>query len=116
METTGKRMQLVNAACVGVLALLVSLAAHCEAVPGCVSGQLSSLQACLPAVEGDNPPKPTEACCVAIRATDATCLCNIVMAYSNSMGVNYESAMLLPKLCKHTTVPGGLTCDGNSIP
>jgi hypothetical protein len=111
METTAKRIKLVNATCVGLLALLVSAAGYCEAIPGCMSSQLTSLQACLPAVEGDNPPKPSEACCVAIRGTDSTCLCNIVTAYSNSVGINYESAMLLPKLCKHT-VPGGLTCDG----
>ena len=111
MESTAKRIKVVNAACVGLLALLVSAAGYCEAIPGCMSSQLISLQACLPAVEGDNPPKPSEACCVAIRGTDTTCLCNIVTAYSNSVGVNYESAMLLPKLCKHA-VPGGLTCDG----
>jgi hypothetical protein len=111
METTAKRIKLVNATYVGLLALLVSAAGYCEAIPGCMSSQLTSLQACLPAVEGDNPPKPSEACCVAIRGTDSTCLCNIVTAYSNSVGINYESAMLLPKLCKHT-VPGGLTCDG----
>ena len=111
MESTAKRIKVVNGACVGLLALLVSAAGYCEAIPGCMSSQLISLQACLPAVEGDNPPKPSEACCVAIRGTDTTCLCNIVTAYSNSVGVNYESAMLLPKLCKHA-VPGGLTCDG----
>ena len=83
------------------------------AMTGACSGPLSSMSICLPAVEGDNPPSPTDACCAIIRNTDTGCLCNIVTAYTNSMGVNLHASLLLPKQCKKS-IPPGYTCDGNS--
>lgn len=84
--------------------------------PNPCASSATSLSVCLPAVQGDNPPLPTDACCVAVRSTDAGCLCTIVAQYSSAisdMGVNVSAALLLPKNCKHV-LPLGYHCDGNS--
>lgn len=93
-----------------LLVAMVSPYMAAAAIPAC-AGTLSTLAPCLAAVEGENPPKPTDACCAVIRNTEPTCLCSVVTAYSNSMGVNVQSALLLPKECKRS-VPAGYTCDG----
>lgn len=84
--------------------------------PSPCSSTATSLSLCLPAVQGANPPFPTDECCAAVRTTDTGCLCNIVTEYSgiiSSMGVNVSAALLLPKNCKHV-LPAGYNCDGNS--
>ncbi|KAG0618683.1 hypothetical protein M758_4G084600 [Ceratodon purpureus] len=85
------------------------------ATTGSCTSSMSSLAVCLPAIEGDNPPSPTDMCCAIVRATDTGCLCNLATEYSNAMGVNVRAALLLPKQCKHI-IPAGYTCDGYLIP
>lgn len=94
-----------------VLVAIILVADGVAAIAGPCSSSLNSLSVCLPAVEGENPPSPTDACCAVVRSTDTSCLCTIVTAYSNSMGVNMHASLLLPKECKKI-VPAGHSCDG----
>lgn len=96
--------------------ILVTEGVAAAGPPSACSSTASSLSLCLPAVQGEDPPFPTDACCYVVRTTDTGCLCNVVTQYSGAitaMGVNLSAALQLPKNCKHA-LPIGYSCDGNS--
>jgi hypothetical protein len=97
----------------------VALVAVILVADGCFSGVAATVGSCtssmssLAAVEGDNPPLPTDECCAIVCTTDTGRLCNFVTEYSSAIGVNVPVALLLPKLRKHI-IPAGYTCDGTN--
>ncbi|XP_024390184.1 uncharacterized protein [Physcomitrium patens] len=108
----------IHAVAALVTVILIADGLNGVAANGPCSNTLSSLSACMPAIEGENPQSPSVACCDVVRGSDASCLCSIVTTYANltdAMGINLRAALLLPKQCKRA-VPSGFTCGGYVIP
>ncbi|KAK7299990.1 hypothetical protein RJT34_10821 [Clitoria ternatea] len=58
----------------------------------------SELEACRPAVTGDNPPPPNEQCCTALHQVNLPCLCQYKSKLP-SLRIDPKEALALPAKC-----------------
>ncbi|XP_054796711.1 putative lipid-transfer protein DIR1 [Prosopis cineraria] len=64
----------------------------------------TKLSLCRPAVTGQHPPPPTEACCAVARHADAACLCKYKSVLP-ALGIDPQKAIALSAKCGLTTPP-----------
>ncbi|KAK7299989.1 hypothetical protein RJT34_10828 [Clitoria ternatea] len=64
----------------------------------------SELEACRPAVTGDNPPPPDEQCCAALHQVNLPCLCQYKSKLP-SLQIDPKEALALPAKCGIANTP-----------
>ncbi|KAI9108503.1 hypothetical protein K1719_020387 [Acacia pycnantha] len=91
-----------------ILVVIGLLGGGAEGVVLC-NTDTTKLSLCRPAVTGQHPPRPTEACCAVLRHADLACLCKYKSVLP-ALGIDPKKAVSLPTQCGRSTPP---QCKGN---